>query len=157
LMFEILRQSGLMQKLLPELKAVPESLAGSVAARFALLTWPLEEAQITALCERLRAPNEVRELALTACRSRNKLGNPTPEGLLDLFKTADAFRRPERFAELLEVAQCANRAIDKARIERVLRAAAAVNGGAIAAKASSPDQIPTLLDAARLRAIAEAK
>ena len=155
LMFEVLRQSGLMHKLLPELKAVPENLAGSVAARFALLTWPLEEAQVTALCERLRAPNEVRELALTACRSRKKLGNSTPAGFLDLFKTADAFRRPERFAELLEVAQRADPSIDKARIERALRAAAAVNGGAIAAKASSADQIPKLLDEARTKAIAE--
>ena len=156
LMFEVLRQSGLMQKLLPELKAVPKNLAGSVAARFALLTWPLEEGEVNALCERLRVPNDVRELAVTACRSRKNLGNPTPEGLLDLFKTADAFRRPERFAELLEVAQRADRSIDKARIERALRAAAAVNGGAIAAKASSPDQIPRLLDTARLKAIAEA-
>jgi tRNA nucleotidyltransferase (CCA-adding enzyme) len=156
LMFEVLRQSGLMHKLLPELKAVPKNLAGSVAARFALLTWPLEEAQVTALAERLRAPNEVRELAVTACRTRNKLGNPTPEGLLDLFKTADAFRRAERFAELLEVARRADPAIDKARIERALRAAAAVNGGAIAAKASSADQIPRLLDEARTKAIAEA-
>jgi tRNA nucleotidyltransferase (CCA-adding enzyme) len=150
LMFEVLRQSGLMHKLLPK------NLAGSVAARFALLTWPLEEAQVTALAERLRAPNEVRELAVTACRTRNKLGNPTPEGLLDLFKTADAFRRAERFAELLEVARRADPAIDKARIERALRAAAAVNGGAIAAKASSADQIPRLLDEARTKAIAEA-
>ena len=155
LMFEVLRQSGLMHKLLPEVKAVPKNLAGSVAARFALLAWPLEEAQVTALGERLRAPNEVRELAVTACRSRNKLGTPTAEGLLDLFKTADAFRRAERFAELLEVAQRADPSVDKARIERALRAAAAVNGGAIAAKASSPDQIPRLLDEARTKAIAE--
>lgn len=157
LMFEVLRQSGLMHKLLPEVKAVPKNLAGSVAARFALLAWPLEEAQVTALGERLRAPNEVRELALTACRSRKKLGNPSPEGLLDLFKTADAFRRPQRFAELLEVAQRADPCVDKARIERALRAAATVNGGAIAAKASSPDQIPRLLDEARTKAIAETR
>jgi tRNA nucleotidyltransferase (CCA-adding enzyme) len=155
LMFEVLRQSGLMHKLLPDLKAVPKNLAGSVAARFALLTWPLEEGEVNALCGRLRAPNEVRELAVTACRSRQKLGNPKPEGLLDLFKTADAFRRPDRFAELLEVAQRADPSIDKARIERALRAAAAVNGGAIAAKASAPDQIPRLLDEARKKAIAE--
>jgi tRNA nucleotidyltransferase (CCA-adding enzyme) len=146
-----------MQKLFPELKAIPKNLSGSVAARFALLTWPLDEPQVNALCERLRAPNEVRELALAACRSRKKLGNPTPEGLLDLFKTADAFRRPERFAELLEAARLADPGIDKARIERALRAAAAVNGGAIAAKATSPERIPKLLDEARVKAIREAK
>jgi tRNA nucleotidyltransferase (CCA-adding enzyme) len=157
LMFEVLRQSGLMRKLLPELKAVPKNLAGSVAARFALMTWPLEEGAVNALCERLRAPNEVRELARTTCRSRKKLAASTAEGMLDLFKTADAFRRPERFAELLEVAQRADPSIDKARIERALRAAAAVNGGAIAAKASAPNQIPRLLDEARTKAIADAK
>jgi len=53
------------------------------------------------------------------------------------------------------VAQRADPSIDKARIERALRAAAAVNGGAIAAKASSADQIPKLLDEARTKAIAE--
>ena len=105
LMFDVLRQSGVLQKLFPEVKAVPKNFAGSVAARFALLAWPLEEAQVNALCDRLRAPNDVRELALTACRCRKKLASSTPEALLDLLKTADAFRRPERFAELLQVAQ----------------------------------------------------
>jgi tRNA nucleotidyltransferase (CCA-adding enzyme) len=156
LMFEVLRQSGLMHKLLPELKAVPKNLAGSVAARFALLTWPLEEGAVNALCERLRAPNEVRELALTACRSRKKLAASTAEGLLDLFKTADAFRRPERFAELLEVAQRADPSIDKARIERALRAAAAVDAGEIAKRASGAG-IARLVDEARVKAIGEAR
>lgn len=156
LMFEVLRQSGLMQKLLPELKAVPKNLAGSVAARFALLTWPLDEPRVNALCERLRAPNEVRELALAACRSRKKLANATPEGLLDLFKTADAFRRAERFAELLEVAQRADPAIDRARIERALRAAVAVDAGEIAKRATG-SEITRLIDEARVRAIREVR
>jgi tRNA nucleotidyltransferase (CCA-adding enzyme) len=157
-MFEVLGGSGLSAKLIPELATPPAAITelASVAERFALLTWPLEEAGVDALCQRLRAPNEVRELALTICRSRNKLKSSTPEGLLDLFKTADAFRRPQRFAELLRVAKLADAGIDKERIERALRAAAAVNGGAIAAKASAPDQIPKLVDAARLKAIAEA-
>jgi tRNA nucleotidyltransferase (CCA-adding enzyme) len=144
---------------MPELATPPAAITklSSVAERFALLTWRLEEGEVSALGERLRAPNEVRELALTACRSRKKLAASNAEGLLDLLKTADAFRRPERFAELLRVAQLADAGIDKARIERALRAAAAVNGGAIAAKASSPDQIPRLMDAARLEAIAEAR
>ena len=157
LMFDVLERSGLRAKLLPELKSIPKEIFGSVPMRFARLAWPLEEAQVNALCDRLRAPNEVRELALAVSRSKKKLEKSTPEGLLDLFKATDAFRRPERFAELLEVARLADPGVDKARIERALRAAAAVNGGAIAAKASSPDQIPKLLDEARLKAIAEAK
>jgi tRNA nucleotidyltransferase (CCA-adding enzyme) len=158
-MFEVLERSGLSAKLIPELATPPAAITElpSVTERFALLTWPLEEAEVDALCQRLRAPNEVRELAITACRSREKLRSSTPETLLELLRTADAFRRPERFAELLEVARLADPGIDIARIERALRAAAAVNGGAIAAKASSPDQIPRLLDEARTKAIAEAR
>jgi tRNA nucleotidyltransferase (CCA-adding enzyme) len=101
-------------------------------------------------------PNEVRDLALTAARSRAKLRSTTPGALLDLFKTADAFRRPERFTELLEVARSADTGIDAPRIERALRAAASVDAGAIAAKAAAPAEIPKLLDQARLTAIGEA-
>ena len=126
-------------------------------SRFALLTWPLGEPQIEALSNRVRAPNEVRDLALTAARSRSKLRGSTPDGLLDLLKTADALRRPERFAELLEAAQVAEPGIDKARIERALRAATSVDAGGIAAKATGPAEIPKLLDQARLKAIGEAR
>jgi tRNA nucleotidyltransferase (CCA-adding enzyme) len=155
LMFEVLRQSGLLQKLLPEVKAIPKKFDGSVAARFALLTWPLDEAQVNALCERLRAPNEVRELALAACRWRKKLAASTPEALLDLLKTADAFRRPERFADLLQVASLAEPGVDTARIERALRAAVSVDAGEIAKRATGTD-IARLIDQARVKAIGEA-
>jgi tRNA nucleotidyltransferase (CCA-adding enzyme) len=154
-MFEVLEASGLLRRNLPEIGRYPRRFAGSVPARFALLTWPLEESQVESLGNRLRAPNEVRDLALTAARSRTKLRSSTPGGLLDLFKTADAFRRPERFAELLEAARTAEPDIDAPRIERALRAASAVDAGAIAAKASTPGQIAGLIDEARTRAIGE--
>lgn len=153
LMFDVLRETGVLQQLLPEVKAIPRNFAGSVAARFTLLTWPLEEAQVNSLCERLRAPNEVRELAQTACRCRRKFAGSTPEALLDLLKTADAFRRPERFAELLEVARLADPGIDTARIERARHAATAVDAGAIAKRATGTD-IARLIDQARVKAIA---
>ena len=152
-MFEVLEESGLLRRNLPEIARYPRRFAGSLPARFTLLTWPLEEAQIETLSNRVRAPNEVRDLALTAARSRPKLRSSAPAGLLDLFKTADAFRRPERFAELLEVTQLAEPGVDKARIERSLRAAASVDAGAIAANAAAPGEIPKLLDQARMSAI----
>ncbi len=155
-MFEVLEASGLLRRNLPEITCYPRQFAGSVPARFALLTWPLQESQIEALSSRVRAPNEARDLALTAARCRPKLRGATPAALLDLFKTADAFRRPERFAELLEVAQLAEPGIDRARVERALRAANSVDAGAIAAGAAAPAEIPKLLDQARLRAIGEA-
>jgi tRNA nucleotidyltransferase (CCA-adding enzyme) len=152
-MFEVLQRSGFLEKAFPELRSWPKRFSGSIPARFALLAWPLNESQTKTLCKRLRAPNEVQELALTACRSKAGLKASTPEALLGLLKGADAFRRPERFAELLEAARLAEPGIDTARIERALRAAAAVDAGAIAAKATSPSQIAKLVDEARLKAI----
>jgi tRNA nucleotidyltransferase (CCA-adding enzyme) len=158
LMFEVLERCGLMPKLLPELRQVPPTLAkgSSVPVRFALLAWPLGDSQVKALCERLRAPNEVRELALAASRHRAALksaGTASADALLGLLKGVDAFRRPERFAELLEVARLAEPGIDGARLERALQAASAVNAGAIAAKAASPAEIGKLVDEARVSAI----
>jgi tRNA nucleotidyltransferase (CCA-adding enzyme) len=154
LMFEVMQRSGLLAKAFPELKAWPRQFSGSVPVRFALLAWPLGEKEVEALCERLRAPNEVRELALAACRNKEALRSSTPEGLLGLLKGADALRRPERFAELLEAARLAEPAIDTARIERSRAAAAAVDAAAIAKSAQGAD-IGRLVDQARLKAIRE--
>jgi tRNA nucleotidyltransferase (CCA-adding enzyme) len=153
-MFEVLKEAGL---LFPEIKDWPKRFSGSLPVRFAHLAWPLAEAEVTALCDRLRAPNEVRELALAVVRNRNALqAAATPEALLGLLKGTDAFRRPERFAEVLEVAGLAAPGIDLERARRALAAAAAVDAGAIARRAADARSIPALLDAERTRAIAGA-
>jgi len=154
-MFQVLEACGLRERLLPELETQPANLSGSLAVRFALLACALAEDEVNTLCRRLRAPNEVRELALLVCRNRERLraaSTATPADLLELLKRTDAFRRPERFAELLEVARLAG-GIDGARLERALQAAAGVDAGAIAAGAGSQGEIPGLVDQARLRAI----
>ena len=153
LMFDVLKRCGALRKIFPELKRWPKKFSGSVPVRFALLAWPLEEAGVNALGKRLRAPNDVRELALTASRSKELLKSKAPEKLLDLLKRADALRRPERFGELLEAARLADPRLDTARLERARQAAAGVDAGAIAAKAKSPSQIAKLVDEARLGAI----
>ena len=151
-MFDVLEASGLLHRNLPEIGRYPRRFAGSVATRYALLTWPLEEAQVESLSNRLRAPNEARELALTAARCRPRLHATTAEGLLELLKAADAFRRPQRFAELLDAAQAADAHIDRARIERALAAANAVDAATIARSAPAPE-IARRIDEARLQAI----
>jgi tRNA nucleotidyltransferase (CCA-adding enzyme) len=157
-MFEVLEQCSFRKKALPELKAWPKRFSGSIPLRFTLLTWPLGESEVEALCERLRAPNEVRELAVIASRNRDTLRtahSASPHALLELLKRADAFRRPERFVELLEAARLAEPGIDTARIERALRAAAAVDAGSIA-KSAQGAEIPRLIDEARVKAIGRA-
>ena len=152
LMFDVLERSGVLGKLFPELKSRPRRYGGSLAVRYAHLTWPLDEAEIEALSERLRAPNEVRELALAAARNKRLLQRQDAEALLQLFKGADAFRRPERFAELLEAAKLADPGLDTARAEKAYAAAAAVDAGAIARDAGGRD-IGRRVDDARLKAI----
>ncbi|HEX7221263.1 MAG TPA: multifunctional CCA tRNA nucleotidyl transferase/2'3'-cyclic phosphodiesterase/2'nucleotidase/phosphatase [Burkholderiales bacterium] len=151
-MFEVLEASGLLRRNLPEIGRYPRRFAGSLAARYALLAWPLDEAQVESLSNRLRAPNEVRELALAAARCRKRLHAKDAEGLLELFKAADAFRRPQRFAELLDAAQAADAGIDRPRIERALEAAGAIDAASIARSAQGPE-IARRIDDARLQAI----
>ena len=157
-MFEVLEATGLQEKLMPELRE-RSGLTGPLSVRFARLCWPLKEPEVEALCERLKVPGEVRELALLACRNRLALrASPlaTPEALLELLKRADAFRRPGRFGELLEVARRDTPIVDTTRLERAHAAAAAVDAGAIAAAAPTPADIARLIDERRIEAIARA-
>jgi len=157
-MFEVLEACGLRQKLLPEIAAIGK-LEGTLPQRFARLAWPLKESEVEALCDRLKVPGDVRELALLACRNRVALRAArlaTPQALLELLKRTDAFRRPERFQDLLAVARRDVPIVDPSRLEKALSAAAAVDAGAIAAKASSPQEISRLIDQARIDAIARA-
>jgi tRNA nucleotidyltransferase (CCA-adding enzyme) len=158
-MLEVLERCGLAARLLPELKADRAALERAAQAnaplmvRFAVLTWGLPEAAIESLCERLKVPNEERELALTACRCRPLLVAAAAPQLLELFKRGDAFRRRDRFGQLLRAARLAQPELDLRRVERALDAAAAVDAGAIA-RATSAD-IPARLDEARRQAIAK--
>ena len=66
-------------------------------------------APIEALSQRLRAPNECRELALLAARHHTLVHRALElraATVMQLFTQADAFRRPERFAELLVACEC---------------------------------------------------
>jgi tRNA nucleotidyltransferase (CCA-adding enzyme) len=169
-LFEVLADCGALARLLPELRPGPELYAAleraareraPLAVRFALLAWPLDEQAAHSLCARLRAPNEIRELALATCRCRELIRaaeNAGPGALLETLKRADALRRGERFGELLSVARLAGpgpasiRAID--RLQHALEAARSVDAAAIAQDAPSAAEIPARLDRAREQAIA---
>jgi tRNA nucleotidyltransferase (CCA-adding enzyme) len=161
-MFAVLEACGAADKLLDGVKPVMPLLEAaargtrSVPIRFAVIAWPHKEPEVAAVCDRLKAPNEVRELALLACRNRVALRAAplaSAEALLELLKRADAFRRPERFRDLLQVARIGSPGLETERLERAAAAAAAVDGGAIAAKAAFAADIPRLVDEARVRAI----
>jgi len=126
--FEVLRACGALQRLLPEIAQVaPASDAFPLAAlrtaaaqrqpapvRWAALLADLDPATLQQLCERLRAPNEYRELALLAARLGKLLHGSgralqtaanDPVWVMELLEAADAFRRPDRFAAWLGALQ----------------------------------------------------
>jgi tRNA nucleotidyltransferase (CCA-adding enzyme) len=98
-------------------------LSPSARVRFAALThdvgkgttpaaeWPRHvgheargAALIDQLCERLRIPNDYRELAVLVARHHgvcHRALELRPSTLLELLEQCDAFRRPERFREFL--------------------------------------------------------
>jgi tRNA nucleotidyltransferase (CCA-adding enzyme) len=179
MLFAALEECGALARLAPELHAMiaGDSRDAVLAAlgraaieaaplpvRFATLAWFAGkecEAAVTALGKRLRAPMEERELALLACRCREAIegaGHADAAELLALLKRADAFRRKERFEELLLAARLAEPtvAMGSERARKALEAAAGIDGGAIAGDATSPSGIAAAIDAARLAAIDKA-
>jgi len=64
---------------------------------------------IEALCARLRVPQEFRELSILASRYHTHVHRGLElraTTILELLEASDAFRRPERFADFLEVCEC---------------------------------------------------
>jgi tRNA nucleotidyltransferase (CCA-adding enzyme) len=155
-MFDVLRAAGV--RWFPGLKKIPR-LDGPVPVRFATLAAQLGPRRAEDLIRRLRAPGEAAALALLAARLRTVFRGArtaTAAALLGLFKRADAFRRPERFAQLLQAVKIAWPEVDRRRIERALHAAASVHAGQLAEAAARQGDIPKLIERARLRAIAAA-
>jgi tRNA nucleotidyltransferase (CCA-adding enzyme) len=156
-MLGVLRECGLQQKLLPGIDLARKDYEGSLPVRYALMVWPLDPAEVERLNRRLKVPNDVDDVASITARYRpffSKTG-ASPEELLEFLKGADAFRRPERFAELLKAARLAAPGFDAERIEKARQAATAVDAGAIA-KAAPPGEVAQRIDEARRAAIARA-
>ena len=116
--------------------------------------------------ERLRAPADCRELAALAARYHGDIHRAAelrPETVVRLFERANAIRRPERFAQLLEA--CAadyNGRLgweDKPYppsdlLRRMLDAARNVPAGEIARACDDRGAIPERVRAARIQAVA---
>jgi tRNA nucleotidyltransferase (CCA-adding enzyme) len=133
--FDILADCGALALLLPELawdapahaalqRAVALSPEGSV--RFAALLADTRAAAITTMCERLRVPNDYRELALLSARLQQRSAQASTldagrtldaAATLELLEAADALRRPERFQLLLSALQARGALDDRVRSE----------------------------------------
>lgn len=117
------------------------------------------------LSERLRASSECRDLALLAARYHGDIHRARElraETIIKLFQSADAWRRPERFAHLLQA--CASDARGRTGHEndaypqevyllQLLGVARAVDAGEIAKKCPDNDSIAAAVQRARINAI----
>lgn len=123
------------------------------------------------VCHRLKIPNDCRDLALMAAREHGNVMRAQelrPSTIVKLLERCDAFRKPQRFVDMLQVAECDHRGRtgfadrpfpQQARLRSAMEAARAVNAGDIAkaAAATAPEQpgrIPEAIRQARIAAVA---
>jgi tRNA nucleotidyltransferase (CCA-adding enzyme) len=124
-------------------------------------------AQLTQdVCARLKVPSDQRDLAVINAREHSHVHRALELGaqaVHDLFARADAWRKPERFAQMLEACECDARGRlgfeqreypQAAYLQRLLAAAQAVQSGKIASETADKSQIPQRIREARCDAIA---
>jgi tRNA nucleotidyltransferase (CCA-adding enzyme) len=140
-------------------------------------TWPAHHGHegkgsklVIALCKRLRVPNDCRELAVMTAREHGNVSRAEelrPNTIVTLFERCDAFRKPERFAQMLLAAECDMRGRGDEghplrtspfpqgpHLLRALEAARAVNAGEVAARhLENKEKIPEAVHAARVAAV----
>jgi tRNA nucleotidyltransferase (CCA-adding enzyme) len=118
------------------------------------------------LCERLRVPNECRDLAVLVAREHGNIHRVMEMGaaaIVRLFERCDALRKPARFAEALQACEADARGRlgfelrDYPQAERLriaLVAARAVDAGAVALSlADKPDLIKDAVHRERVRGV----
>lgn len=124
---------------------------------------------IKQLCERIRIPNSIKELALLASEYHthiHKAFELKPETVLKVLKNCDAFRRPERFAALLTCAKADSRGRtgfeeieypQEAYFKAALREAQAIDIQALVKQGHKGKALGDKIDRERARAISELK
>ena len=174
-MLAVLQDCGALPRILPELDIAPHLLqaidraaaAGlELCVRFAVLMLAVPVAQINALGERLRVPNDCRELAVMAAREQAAIAGAlasSAEELVSLCERCDGLRKPQRFVQLLQAVECDARTRQardfpqSAWLQAMLAAVRGVDAGALAqACAQEPKKIPAVIHAARVEAVTNA-
>jgi tRNA nucleotidyltransferase (CCA-adding enzyme) len=121
------------------------------------------------VCKRLKIPNDCRDLAVMTAREHGNVGRALelrPNTIVTLLERCDAFRKPQRFLDMLRASECDHRGRagfsdrifpQAARLQAALSAAQAVNAGEIARKhGGQPQRIHDAIHAARVAAVGSA-
>ncbi|HEY1042321.1 MAG TPA: multifunctional CCA addition/repair protein [Telluria sp.] len=125
---------------------------------------------IDTLCRRLKVPNECRELAIMTAREHGNVGlalELRANTMVRLFERCDAFRKPQRFEQMLQASECdfRGRGDDSHGFRKrpypqaplllqALGAARGIDAGAIAGRyCDARDKIPEAIHRARVAAV----
>jgi tRNA nucleotidyltransferase (CCA-adding enzyme) len=182
-MLAVLRECGALARILPELDALWGSASAQDAAcrmahavdgcvargfdlalRFARLMHDpacpdpgASQRLIGQACQRLKVPNECRDLAIMTAREEHQivgLAGQDADAAVALFERCDAFRKPQRFGQLLQACD-GDDASTMAWWQAALAAARGVDAGQIAQRMQQcPQNIPAAIHAARAAAVA---
>ncbi|WP_111494522.1 multifunctional CCA addition/repair protein [Marinobacter bohaiensis] len=155
--FRVLQQCGALETLMPPLADAlgsqrrPTTLQAldaasrhgdRIAVRYAALVAGLGDGNLVdTLSERLKTPNDCRDLARLLADTVDDLLEDAPRDadlLMALLDRTDAWRRPERFADLLDAAEALGQArgqvLDRGPVEIALRQAKTVDPQALMAE-----------------------
>ena len=176
-MLRVLDACGALVKVLPELAPFCADARNLVAlsqaatlnlplpVRFAALTGTFDPARLAQLAERVRVPNDCRELAQVYLRHAQALANAATldaATLAELIQSADGLRQEARFLSMIAVANLyasgapATVKLAGKRLLAALTAARAVDAGAVARQHTLPQAIAVAVKAVRVAAIAAA-
>lgn len=120
---------------------------------------------VEALSQRLRVPSDCRELAVAMCREHTRVHRAmelTATSVVHLLRRVDAFRRPERFEQLLLACECdargrlgfKDRKYPQSDVLRTaFKATLTVNAGVVAKSCKRPEHIPERIHGERTRAV----
>jgi tRNA nucleotidyltransferase (CCA-adding enzyme) len=182
-MLVVLRDCGALPRLLPEIDAddSPTRRAIDLAAhreaplavRFAALMHRLRDGDaLLAVCERWRLPTDCREVAecvLRECATLHRSEVLTADQLIGLFDRCDAWRRPERFLQVMQACDLIEATADpdtearpraaRSHLRQALQRARSVDAGAVATRAAAGGlrgaDIAAAVRAARVAAVDE--
>lgn len=161
-MFQVLAETGALERVLPGLVVQPETAAElecaarhelTLASRFALLCHYSADPQ--RIGKHVRAPSECQNHAQLLPQVLAGLELDAPKAVHDLLMRSDVLRRPQRFYELLSAAACVTH-VDHATWRLRVNALQSVDAASVAQQhAGQSERIKQALRDARVHALAQ--
>lgn len=171
--FETLRATGALHVLAPELAEDEKAFSTAMEAlgsaaeqgletecRFAALLHPLPPEKAKARAQALKAPNDCRHLAELVVKLGPAVRQQTltADQVLKLFEQADAWRRPERFHQLLATLACIPGGLPpelRPGLEAALESTRSVDARSLMAQGFKGKELGEAIGRERLRSISK--